>query len=186
MRTIIFIFLFSISTLGLTQTAFPESQLKKAADSFLYNQLGRRFVKTNFKFLFIKNHGLDVAVYELKKNKRTDGKGVLLVHFKYLKSEVDSSRFKYTKQELTNCMKGDSCNMFIGLNRAKQIATDVGLRKGDRPWKINVMYLGKTQTPAWGIVSTDYDNSDGHGAGQSLEINMQDGTYKERMWQSKP
>ncbi len=178
-RFILFMFLCSISIASQCQTAFPESYLKKVSDRFIYHRLGRSFVKSKIKFLFIQNHGLDVAVYELKKNRRADGKGVFLVHFKYLKSEVDTFRFDYTKKELTNCMRRDSCNMFIGLNKVKQIATDAGLRKGDRPWKINVMYLGKTQVPVWGIVSTDYDHIEGIGSGQSIEINMRDGSYKE-------
>jgi len=186
MRLILLAFIICFTSYGFTQSSFSDSKLKKTSNKFLNNEFGSRFVKRNFNFLFIKNHGLDVAVYELKRKNHKDEQSTLLIFFKYLKNEIDTSRFAYTKQDIIDCIAGDSCKLLISINKAKQIAINAGLRKGDRPWKINVMYLGKTQTPAWAIVSTDYDFVDGHGAGQSIEINMQDGSCKERMWQAKP
>jgi hypothetical protein len=162
-----------------------DSLLKENAKNYLNYKFGADFVNKHLDFVMLSNSGLDVAIYQTKETKRPDGKNTLFVYFKYLKLEIDSQRIIPDKKEILKSIKGEKCNLLIGLDKAKEIATTEGIRKGIKPWGISVVHLASNQIPEWAISSTEGEAPGARSShGQNINISMVDGTFVRGSWQS--
>ena len=163
---------------GFGQAPQNDSILKAKADSYLGYKLGKKFKSKYLHFVFIKDAGFKVAVYETNANKREGGKNMVLVYFNAANANIDSARHIFTKKQILNSIKGKNCNLFIGLEKAKEILTTRGNKEKNYPWEINMAEMDKMQIPKWSINITEYKTPNGGAQGALLTINMLDGSVE--------
>ena len=167
---------------GFGQTSPNDSVLKAKADSYLGYKLGKKFKSKYLHFVIIKGTGIKdaaikVAVYETNAKKREDGKNTILIYFNTSQSNVDSTRHIFTKNEILNSVKGKYCNLFIGLEKAKEMLRARGNKENNYPWEINMADMDKMQIPKWSINMTEYKNFKGSEGGW-LNVSMIDGAVE--------
>jgi hypothetical protein len=162
------------------QTTQNDSILKAKADSYLAYKIGKKFKNKYLHFVFIKEAVFKIAVYETNANKREDGKNMVLVYFN-ANTNIDSTRHIFTKKQILNSIKGKNCNLFIGLEKAKEILTARGNKENNYPWEINMADMDKMQIPKWSINMTEYKNFKGSEGGW-LNVSMIDGAFDGGLW----
>lgn len=180
MRTVILLKLFLFAFFKISgQSNYADTLFKINADQYLVNKFGLKFKDKYLNYSATIATGLSVVFYEVNSKKRLDGKNTLLVYFKYESTEVDTSRYVFGRQEIMNCVKGKPCNLFIGREKAKEIAKKAGLPEREQPWEISAHDFGRQQIPKWGISSNRFEHSR---SGYWIRINMNDGSTKEGQW----
>jgi hypothetical protein len=163
---------------GFGQIPQNDSILKNKADSYLAYKIGKKFKNKYLHFVFIKEAVFKIAVYETNANKREDGKNMVLVYFNAANANIDSTRHIFTKKQILNSIKGKNCNLFIGLEKAKEILTARGNKENNYPWEINMVDMDKMQIPKWAINITEYKTPNGGAQGALLTISMLDGSVE--------
>lgn len=171
------------SSFGQLSQEINDSQYEKIARDYLVQSIGKNFIKENISFLGIYHSGLTVAVFETHSTKNIDGCNTFFVYFKYLQNKIDTLRTIIDKNEIIKRIKGDSCNLLIGIDKAKEIAEKTGLKKGREPYKIDLISLGENGTPTWVIESTYTGSRDGNKAsGEYVSVSMIDGKAELGLW----
>jgi hypothetical protein len=164
-----------------------DSTFLNHANAYISKKLDSEFVRKNLKFLKLYHAGLTVAVYETITTKNPEGRNTMIVYFRNMTYEVDTVLSVLKKDEIIKSIHGDSnCTLYIGIEKATEIAKNSGLKQGVKPWSIGIMNVLPSQTPKWIFDATYSSNNRDYSTGTELHINMTDGKYSMSDWSSQP
>jgi hypothetical protein len=173
----------SIQRIGLQKR---DSVFMDHATTYINKTLGADFVRENLKLVRLYHTGLSTVLYETTSTKNPEGRNTIILYFTYGTSEVDTIRSKWSKEEIMKSIRGDKdCSLFIGIERAREIADACGLKENKIPWEINVIDVGVNQVPKWCMNATKYRNG-GYARGEQMQITMTNGKTTSNRWSSMP
>jgi hypothetical protein len=162
------------------------------ANTHINSLLGAEFVSENLRLVHVYSGfspiylGLSTVLYETTSTKNSEGRNTIILYFKYGTLEVDTIRSRWSKDEILKSIRGDKdCSLYIGMERAIEIAKACGLKEGMIPWEINVIDVGVKQIPKWCINGTKFKDG-GYGRGEQMHITMTNGKTLSNTWSSIP
>jgi hypothetical protein len=151
-----------------------DSIFKSSAQKYVDNILGTDFVKKNIKFVGTYNAAFLIAVYEITTTKCPDGKNTFFIISKAWTPEVNQGLSNLNKENIIKNINGEQCNLYIGKERAKEIAANAGLDTSSKEFDISIGWFG----PTWVINAPLLNMTKSNRFGEHMEINMIDGTFK--------
>jgi hypothetical protein len=158
-----------------------DSTFKSNAVNYVNHILGFDFAAKNIKFISMQYFGeLSIAVFETKTTKNKEGRNTLLVYFKFNKYVVDTLRSVLDSAQIMKSIKGKKdCTLYIGQDKAKEIAKEAGLKDGIKPWRVFFRITKQTKIPNWTFRSiyTESSTDDHKAHGEEVNVSLIDGTF---------
>ena len=153
------------------------------ATKYLNRKFGNEFVKKYLIYNSVhRTQSERVVFFSVIDSKCKDGKNIVPIFCNAF--EVDTIKTTVVKKQIVRCKKNNpNCPFYFDMTTAYNIGVKAGLKLVDGKFYIHFEIFGTE--PKWIIETTDYENANGKGSGQTLDIDIKTGKYEQGMWSSQ-